>query len=119
MPGASLPDSSASPADSPARTVEYSYLQGTAYDRDQHKLWITSEPLTQHFRYHDYTDAQHINLYAGLAMPGGRTMPYEPSRPYVPALGLRDAVLALIRGLSSVQPWIERRSFIPVMVSSG
>lgn len=94
---APLPDSSASPADSPGRTVEYSYLQGTAYDRDQHKLWITPEPLTQHFRYHDFTDAQHINVYAGLAMPGGRMMPYEPSRPYVPDVVLKNLARYSVR----------------------
>lgn len=82
--------SPALPADPPRPIVEYSYLGGTAYDRDQYNLRITPAPLTQHFQSHDYTDYQHINTYKGLAMPAGRLMPYEPSRPYVPDVVLKN-----------------------------
>lgn len=89
--------SPALPADPPRPIVEYSYLGGTAYDRDQYNLRITPAPLTQHFQSHDYTDYQHINTYKGLAMPAGRLMPYEPSRPYVPDVVLGNLPRYVVR----------------------
>jgi len=97
VPLSSSSPSPALPADPPRPTVEYSYLGGTAYERDQHSLRITPEPLTQHFQNHDYTDYQHINTYRGLAMPAGRMMPYEPSRPYVPDVVLKNLPSYVVR----------------------